>query len=161
MLNSARGVICGVAFVSAPFSFSQHPTFLSLQNSIQSPIVHKPSSWLSLTFPGTSTAPPITTTSFTLANVSLSSSAANARFVSGPIATIVMLSASCSASVFKICLCAGSVLGLKFVWACSAARREAGVVTIEVARVSDMEEAEVKRVDQGEDGVRWGCWEVC
>jgi len=86
MLNSARGVICGVwvlAHLLAYFdltSCERHSERLGISSQ--------------LTFPGTSTAPPITTTSFTLANVSTSSSAANAKFVSGPIATIVTLFAS-------------------------------------------------------------------
>lgn len=51
---------------------------------------------LGLTFPGTSTAPPMTTTSLALKNVSGSVAAAMARLVRGPIATMVIVSASFS-----------------------------------------------------------------
>ena len=47
------------------------------------------------------------------------------------------------------------MLGVKFAWACSAARRSEVLVTVEVWLVS---EVEVKRVSHGEEGVRWGCW---
>lgn len=43
-------------------------------------------------FPGTEIAPPMTTTSFTRRKVSGSVAAAMARFVRGPIATIVIVS---------------------------------------------------------------------
>lgn len=66
-----------------------------------------------LTFPGASTAPPMTTTSFTLRNVSGSCAAAIARFVSGPTATIVIVSGSFSLSKSSMTSCAGLSDGVK------------------------------------------------
>jgi hypothetical protein len=60
-----------------------------------------------LTFPGASTAPPMTTTSLTLKKVSGSFAAAIARFVSGPTATMVTVSGSFSANICSITSCAG------------------------------------------------------
>jgi hypothetical protein len=59
------------------------------------------------TFPVASTAPPIVTTSFTLRNASGSSAAARAQFVSGPMATMVIVSGSFSRKILSISLCAG------------------------------------------------------
>src|SRR5277367_1430387 len=60
-----------------------------------------------LTFPVASTAPPIVTTSFTLRNTSGSSAAARAQFVSGPMATMVIVSGSFSRKILSISLWAG------------------------------------------------------
>ena len=65
------------------------------------------------TLPKASTAPPIVTTSFTLRNVSGSSAAARAQFVSGPMATMVIVSASFSRKILSISLCAGRDDGVK------------------------------------------------
>ena len=64
-------------------------------------------------FPVASTAPPIVTTSFTRRNVSGSSAAARAQFVSGPMATMVMVSGSFSRKIRRISWCAGREVGLK------------------------------------------------
>jgi len=53
-------------------------------------------------FPSTSTAPPITTTSLTLRKASGSSAAANAKFVRGPTAMMVMVSTGFSRSNLRI-----------------------------------------------------------
>lgn len=66
-----------------------------------------------LTFPVASTAPPIVTTSFALRNASGSSVAARAQFVSGPMATMVIVSGSFSRKILSISLCAGSDDALK------------------------------------------------
>jgi hypothetical protein len=60
-----------------------------------------------LTFPVASRAPPIVITSFTLINASGSSAAARAQFVSGPMATMVIVSGSFSRKILSISLCAG------------------------------------------------------
>ncbi len=65
-----------------------------------------------LTFPSKSTAPPMIMTSFTLRNVSGSSAAAIARFVSGPMAIMLTVFGSFSRSIRKVSLCAGSRLGV-------------------------------------------------
>jgi hypothetical protein len=62
---------------------------------------------IKLTFPVASTAPPIVTTSFTLRNASGSSAAARAQFVSGPMATMVIVSGSFSRKILSISLWAG------------------------------------------------------
>ncbi len=62
---------------------------------------------ITLTFPVASTAPPIVTTSFALRNASGSSAAARAQFVSGPMATMVIVSGSFSRRILSISLCAG------------------------------------------------------
>jgi hypothetical protein len=66
-----------------------------------------------LTFPGTSIAPPITTTSFALRNVSESMDAAIARLVNGPTATIVMVSFSFSRRSRSISSAAERLEGVK------------------------------------------------
>lgn len=70
-----------------------------------------------LTFPGLFTAPPITTTSFTLKNVSGSLAAARARFVNGPTATRVTVSGSFSRRMWRISSCAGFFEAMKERWA--------------------------------------------
>lgn len=67
---------------------------------------------LRLTFPGASTAPPITTTSLTLKNVSGSLAAAIARLVKGPTATMVMVSGSLSLNSLSISRHEGSNEGV-------------------------------------------------
>lgn len=62
-----------------------------------------------LTFPHSSTLPPITTTSLTRRNVSGSLAAARARLVSGPTATIVIVSESFSRSNRRISSLAGTL----------------------------------------------------
>lgn len=89
MLNSARGVIYSCYIVSICFAYR----FYVQESAVNVEL---------LTFPGASTAPPMTTTSFALKNVSGSSAAANAKFVIGPTATIVTVSGSFSLSVFRI-----------------------------------------------------------
>ena len=59
------------------------------------------------TFPKESTAPPMVTTSLARRNASGSSAAARAQFVSGPMATMVIVSASFSRRIRRISLCAG------------------------------------------------------
>jgi hypothetical protein len=65
------------------------------------------------TFPGASTAPPMTTTSLTFKKVSGSLAAAMARFVNGPTATMVIVSASCSFSKSSMTSHAGLSDGVK------------------------------------------------
>lgn len=57
-------------------------------------------------------APPITAISFTRRNVSGSSAAAKERLVSGPRATIVIVSGSFSFSIRRISLCEGFLDGV-------------------------------------------------
>ena len=59
------------------------------------------------TFPTASTAPPMVTICLTLRNASGSSAAARAQFVSGPMAMMVIVSASFSRKILKISLYAG------------------------------------------------------
>lgn len=67
-----------------------------------------------VTFPSSSMVPPMMMTSFTLRNVSTSSSAASARFASGPTATIVIVSGLFERRSSRIFLCAGTAVGMKF-----------------------------------------------
>lgn len=93
VLNSAVGVTCLIWFCLVGVSYD---TRLDGKG------------WLDRrTFPGISIAPPITTTSFARRNVSGSSAAARARFVSGPTATIVTVSGSFSLSILRISWWAG------------------------------------------------------
>ena len=59
------------------------------------------------TLPTASTAPPMATTSLTRRKASGSSAAARAQFVSGPMAMMVIVSASFSRKIRRISLCAG------------------------------------------------------
>lgn len=102
-------------------------------------------------FPGTEMAPPITTTSLARRKVSGSEEAAVARFVSGPMATIVIVSGAFPRRRRRISWCAG-------VWE--------GVNNEQVDSRSLSAAASVMRVLAGggsksffqvSEGVRWGC----
>jgi hypothetical protein len=94
----------------------------------------------------------MTTTSLTLKNVSGSFAAASARFVSGPTATIVIVSGSLSLSNSSICSCAGFSEGVnsecRSLTACSSA-----------ASSSDRFSGSGRKSDfHVSAGVRCGCW---
>ena len=104
-----------------------------------------------LTFPGASIAPPMTTTSLTLRNVSGSFAAAMARFVSGPTATMVIVPGSFSLNKSSMTSCAGLSDGVKSecfsLTFCSAAASSG-------ARFFGWG---VKRDFHVSSGERWGC----